>query len=80
MKKLDVQVAAVKRQDSVLPDMPDANPKRAYNAILLRDGDVVWKELDTEDEFDLAAAEPVSINTPWCYLVIYHILYISSIL
>ncbi|KAG7572428.1 Retrotransposon gag domain [Arabidopsis suecica] len=70
MKKLDVQVAqtaaAVKRQDGVLPGMPDANPKRTCNAILVRDGDDVWQELDTEDELELAAAEPVSSATRWC--------------
>ncbi|CAE6227187.1 unnamed protein product [Arabidopsis arenosa] len=72
MKKLDVQVAqtaaAVKRQDGVLPGMPDANPKRTCNAILVRDGDDVWEELDTEDELELAAAEPVSSATRWCRL------------
>ncbi|KAG7583496.1 Retrotransposon gag domain [Arabidopsis suecica] len=70
MKKLDVQVAqtsaAVKRQDGVLPGMPDANPKRTCNAILIRDGDDVWEELDTKDELELAAAEPVSSATRWC--------------
>ncbi|KAG7568089.1 Retrotransposon gag domain [Arabidopsis thaliana x Arabidopsis arenosa] len=70
MKKLDVQVAqtaaAVKRQDGVLPGMPDANPKRTCNAILIRDGDDVWEELDTEDELELAAAESVLTATPWC--------------
>ncbi|CAE5974240.1 unnamed protein product [Arabidopsis arenosa] len=45
--------------DGVLPGMPDANPKRTCNAILIRDGDDVWEELDTEDELELAAAEPV---------------------
>ncbi|CAE6126025.1 unnamed protein product [Arabidopsis arenosa] len=68
MKKLDVQVAqtvaAVKRQDGVLPGMPDANPKRTCNAILIRDGDDVWEELDTEDELELAAVEPVR-TTPY---------------
>ncbi|KAG7548017.1 hypothetical protein ISN44_As12g032250 [Arabidopsis suecica] len=70
MKKLDVQVAqtatAVRRQDGVLPGMPDANPKRTCNAILVRDGDDVWEELDTEDELELAAAEPMSSATRWC--------------
>ncbi|KAG7543363.1 hypothetical protein ISN45_Aa07g032810 [Arabidopsis thaliana x Arabidopsis arenosa] len=34
--------------------------------ILVRDGDDVWEELDTEDELELAAAEPVSSATRWC--------------
>lgn len=70
MKKLDVQVAqtaaSFKRQDGVLLGMTNANPKRAFIAILVRDEDDVWKQLDTQDELELTATKPVSTETPWC--------------
>jgi len=67
MKKLDVQVAqtaqSIKRQDGFLLGNPDINPRKSCNAILVRDEDNVWEELDTEDELELTAAELVSIDT-----------------
>jgi len=67
MKKLDVQVAqtaqSIKRQDGFLLGNPDINPRKSSNAILVRDEDNVWEELDTEDELELTAAELVSIDT-----------------
>ncbi|KAG7529622.1 hypothetical protein ISN44_Un131g000100 [Arabidopsis suecica] len=53
LKKLDVQVAqtaqSIKRQEGFLHGNLDANPRNSYNAILIREGDDVWEELDTED-------------------------------
>ncbi|CAB77974.1 putative athila-like protein [Arabidopsis thaliana] len=67
LKKLDVQVAqttqSIKRQEGFLPGNPDANPRKSCNAILIREGDDVWEELDTEDELELAVAEMVSTDT-----------------
>ncbi|KAG7603866.1 putative transposase Ptta/En/Spm plant [Arabidopsis thaliana x Arabidopsis arenosa] len=61
LKKLDVQVAqtaqSIKRQEVFFPGNPDANPRKSCNAILIREGDDVWEELDTEDELELAVAE-----------------------
>jgi len=38
----------------------DANPRKSCNAILIREGDDVWEELDTEDELELVVVEMVS--------------------
>ncbi|KAG7635984.1 Retrotransposon gag domain [Arabidopsis thaliana x Arabidopsis arenosa] len=69
LKKLDVQVAqttqSIKRQEDFLPVNPDANPTKSCNAILIREGDDVWKELDIGDELELATAElPETAYTP----------------
>jgi len=57
LKKLDVQVAqttqSIKRQDGFLPGNLDANPRKSCNAILIRDGDDVWEEVNTEEELEL---------------------------
>jgi len=70
LKKLDVQVAqttqSIKRQEGFLPVNPDANPTKSCNAILIREGDDVWKELDIEDDLELAPAELVSTETYKC--------------
>ena len=70
LKKLDVQEAqtaqSIKRQEGFLPGNPDANPRKSRNAILIREGDDVWEELDTEDELELAVAEMVSTDTLLC--------------
>jgi len=70
LKKLDVQVAqtaqSIKRQEGFLPGNPDANPRKSYNAILIRERDDVWEELDTEDELELAVAKMVSTDTVQC--------------
>jgi len=67
LKKLDVHVAqttqSIKRQEGFLPGNHDANPRKSCNAILIREGDDVWEELDIEDELELAVAEMVSIDT-----------------
>jgi len=54
------------RKEGFLPRTPDANPRKSCNAILVRDGDNVWEELDTEDELKLAATELVSTDTYHC--------------
>jgi len=70
LKKLDVQVAQtaqpIKRQEGFLPGNPDANPRKSCNAILIREGNDVWEELDIEDELELAVAEMVSTDTLQC--------------
>jgi len=70
LKKLDVQVAQtaqpIKRQEGFLPGNPDANPRKRCNAILIREGNDVWEELDTEDELELAVVEMVSTDTLQC--------------
>ena len=70
LKKLDVHVAqttqSINRQEGFLPGNPDANPRKSCNAILIREGDDVWDELDTEDELELAVAEMVSTDTLQC--------------
>jgi len=70
LKKLDVQVAqtaqSIKRQDGFLPGNPDANQRKSCNAILIREGDDVWEELDTKDELKLAVAEMVLTDTLLC--------------
>jgi len=70
LKKLDVQVAqtaqSINRQEGFLPGNPDANPRMSYNAILIREGDDVWEELDTEDKLELAVVEMVSTDTLLC--------------
>ena len=70
LKKLDVQVAqtaqSIKRHDGFLPGNPDANQRKSCNAILIREGDDVWEELDTEDELNLAVAEMVLTDTLLC--------------
>jgi len=67
LKKLDVQVAQttqlIKRQDGFLPGNRDANPRKSCNAILIREGDYVWEELDPEDQLELVVVEEVSIDT-----------------
>ncbi|KAG7529793.1 hypothetical protein ISN44_Un120g000060 [Arabidopsis suecica] len=56
MKKLDVQVAqttqSIKRQEGFLPGNPNANLRKSCNAIMIRDGDEVWEEVDTEQELE----------------------------
>lgn len=52
---------------------------RSYNAILVREGDDVSKELDTEDELELAALELVSIDTYQCWSIPYGILFSETI-
>ena len=56
MKKLDVQVAqttqSIKRQEGFLAGNPNANLRKSCNAILIRDGDEVWEEVDTEQELE----------------------------
>jgi len=70
LTKLDVQVAqtaqSIKRQKGFLPGNPDANPRKSCNAILIREGDDVWEELDTEDELEIVVAEMVSTDTLMC--------------
>ncbi|KAG7610747.1 hypothetical protein ISN44_As05g027790 [Arabidopsis suecica] len=52
--------------NSFLLRNPDANPRKSCNAILIREGDDMWEELDTEDELELAVAEMVSTDTLLC--------------
>ncbi|KAG7529619.1 Ribonuclease H-like superfamily [Arabidopsis suecica] len=59
LKKLDVHLAqtvqSIKRQEGFLPSNHDANPRKSCNAILIKEGDYVWEELDIANELELAA-------------------------
>jgi len=79
LKKLDVQVAqtaqSIKRKEVFLPGNPDANPRKSCNVILIREGDDVWEELDTEDELELPVAEMVSTDNLLCRSTPYGMLF-----
>ena len=83
LKKVNVQVAqtaqSIKRQEGFLPGNPDANLRKNCNAILIREGDDVWEELDTEDELELAVVEMVSTDTFLCQSTPYGTLFSKTI-
>ena len=70
---------SITRQEGFLPGNPDANPRKSCNAILIREGDDVWEELDTEDKLELAAAELVSTDTNQCRSTPYRTLFSKTL-